>query len=167
MTPFELPKTMLRPEVFRQLARDLRKPPDNFPKFDMNVLFYIDDQGEIYGDMCAFVMARALGNVGDLTKFVRDGGNLAQAAMTRMGANALLFSQLIYPADLLYMDYPMHTVTHVEAADLVQSFIDSGYKLPDLEPLLTSIYTFTHDDDTPESIPDRVDRWLAKYGGRA
>lgn len=164
MSLLELDRDNIRVDVLRQLVRDLRRPPEGFPEFNMDVLFNLGEDGRESGDLCAYIMARALGGGDKVLPFIYAGGDLMRTSQTRTGLYGFRFQKLVYPEFLLAVNYPLHTVTNAEAASLVESFIESGCREPDYYPLLEMYF---EDIGVPSlgDIPEHVDQFLAKYGG--
>jgi len=168
---FDIERARIRQGVLNQLILDLRRPPEWFPEFNMDYHYYVDEDGTQYGDVAAFIVARVLGEDRSLQYFVADGGDVIATAMDHAGLSARHIAMLVLPSCLLELDYPLHTITGNEAAELVDSFIESGYMEPDYTAIVESIHDLdehspTDDDYDLDSIGMRVDRFMMRYGGR-
>lgn len=169
---FEEHRKKVDQRALTQLVRDLYSPPQDFPEFDMNYHYFIDEGGNEYGDIAAFLAARSLGGGKYLQGYSADGGDVVLEAMNYAGLSANMMAMLVMPQPLIAVDYPLHTITQQEAAELVTSFAESGYVTPNYLPIIESIFDLTEDDDlfqdtySEEGITRRVDGFLNRYGTR-
>lgn len=145
-------------KVIEKLAEDLRHPPKDFPEFDMS---------DPSADMGAYIVARHLG-VDAIDKY--DTYHMAQtlAVMNDFEARCL-----IRPRDLVELEYPLERVTNIEAAELVESFIERNYYTPDYMPLVLGFYNVSPEEDedfdatySETGIVIKVEQFLRRYGDK-
>lgn len=157
---YDLSKAKINRDVMRRLVADLYREPSGFPAFNMEYNYILTEDGP-EGDVAAFIAARYLHTSKALRDYARD-NDVVTLAMKVSGLSPQHMMLLVYPEPLLANGYPLHTITARDAAQLVESFIESDYTTPDYSSFLGEYETVSD----RENVSLSIDRFLARYGQR-